>query len=73
MLNKTTNFTIDLEKEEDGRWIAEVHQIPGVICYGENREEAVTKAEALALRAYADQIETGETTSNLASLVFNFA
>ena len=57
---KKTNFTIELEKETDGRWIAEVIELAGVLCYGASREEAQTKAEALALRVVADQLETGE-------------
>jgi predicted RNase H-like HicB family nuclease len=48
------------EREEDGRWIAEVSEIPGVLKYGQSREEAIAQAEALALRVIADRIEHGE-------------
>jgi predicted RNase H-like HicB family nuclease len=54
------NFHIEVEREEDGRWIAEVPEIPGVLSYGATAEEAMGKAEALALRALAERIETGD-------------
>ena len=73
MFRKSTNFTIDLERETDGRWIAEVHEIPGVMCYGESRVEALAKVEALALRAIADQLEAGEKSANLTSVAFSLA
>jgi predicted RNase H-like HicB family nuclease len=53
-------FSIECEREEDGRWIAELLQLPGVLAYGASREAAIAKAEALALRVIADQIEHGE-------------
>ncbi|BCX82589.1 hypothetical protein MIT9_P2175 [Methylomarinovum caldicuralii] len=53
-------FRIELEQEQDGRWIAEVPELPGVMVYGKNRREAIAKAEALALRVLADRIEHGE-------------
>ena len=51
---------IEIEREDDGRWIAEIHDLPGVMCYGRSREEAVAKAKALALRVLADRLEHGE-------------
>lgn len=54
------NFTLDCEQEEDGRWIAEVLDLPGVLVYGANRDEAILKAEALALRVIAERLETQE-------------
>lgn len=65
------NFTIEIEPENDGRWIAEVVDIPGVLVYGETREEAVNKVKALALRAIADLLEHGELNSQLINLIFN--
>jgi predicted RNase H-like HicB family nuclease len=56
------NLTFETERETDGRWIAEVPELPGVMAYGATRQEAIGKAEALALRALAEQIEHGETT-----------
>ena len=50
-------FQIELDREEDGRWIAEVASLPGVMTYGKTMPEAVAKAKALALRVLADQIE----------------
>jgi predicted RNase H-like HicB family nuclease len=54
------NFHIECEQEEDGRWIAEVPEIPGVMTYGTTAQEAMGKAETLALRALAERIETGD-------------
>ena len=54
------NLSIECEQETDGRWIAEVIQIPGAMAYGTTREEAMAGAEVVALRAIADRIEHGE-------------
>ena len=51
------NFSIECEEEVDGRWIAEVPQLPGVLCYGKTADDAMAKAEVLALRAMADRLE----------------
>ncbi|OGW59951.1 MAG: hypothetical protein A2V83_07525 [Nitrospirae bacterium RBG_16_64_22] len=59
---------IEIEREEDGRWIAEVPDLPGVMVYGQTREEAISKVEALALRVIADRIEHGETIPELDDL-----
>lgn len=53
-------FTIETEQESDGRWLAEVIEIPGVMQYGATREDAIRQAEALALRVMAERIESGE-------------
>lgn len=55
------NFNIEYEQEEDGRWLAEAPELPGVLAYGKTPEEAMGKAEALALRVLADRIEAGES------------
>ena len=55
-----SDFTVELEQEEDGRWIGEVVDLPGVLAYGSSREDAVARAKALAFRALADRIEHGE-------------
>ena len=52
---------IEAEREEDGRWIAEVPDLPGIMVYGVTQGEAVSKAEALALRVIADRLDHGET------------
>jgi len=59
---------IELEQETDGRWIAEVPALPGVLAYGDTREQAVANVEVLALRALADRLENGEEIPSLAAL-----
>jgi len=56
---------IETEQEEDGRWIAEVLDLPGVMVYAENKEKAILKVKALALRVIADRIEHGEEIPEL--------
>ena len=60
------NYTIECEQEVDGRWLAEVIELPGVLTYGANKNEAIVKAETLALRVIAEPLEQGEAnpTSN---------
>lgn len=65
-----THFTVEVEQENDGRWIADVEELPGVLCYGDKREDALAKAEALALRVVADRLEAGEA-SEVASIAFS--
>lgn len=55
------NSRIECEKEVDGRWIAEVPQLPGVLCYGKTAEGAVLNAEALTLHAIAERLEQSES------------
>jgi predicted RNase H-like HicB family nuclease len=54
-------FEIECECEEDGRWLAEVPQLPGVLAYGSSADEAMAKAEILALRVLAEKLEHGES------------
>jgi predicted RNase H-like HicB family nuclease len=54
-------FTLECEREDDGRWIAEVPQLPGVLAYGTSADEAMAKAEVLALRVLAERLEHGES------------
>ena len=54
------NLSIENEREEDGRWLAEVPELPGVLAYGSTADEAMAKVEVLALRVIADRIEHGE-------------
>ncbi len=58
---------IELEREEDGRWLAEVPALSGVMCYGKTREDAVARVQALALRVLADRLEHGETRPTCSS------
>jgi len=53
-------YTIETEREVDGRWIAEISDLPGALAYGETEEDAMTKVEALALRVLAERLETHE-------------
>jgi predicted RNase H-like HicB family nuclease len=63
-------LTIEIELEEDGRWIGEVPELPGVIAYGATEDEARKKVAALALRVIADRIEHGESAPIEASDLF---
>ncbi len=53
-------FKVEVDREDDGRWIAEVAELPGVLVYGTSAEQAQAKAQALALRVLADRLENGE-------------
>ncbi len=61
-------MNIEIEREEDGQWIAEVPDLPGVMVYGQSQEEAISKVKALALRVLADRIEHGEEIPELHDL-----
>lgn len=50
-------FNVEVERETDGRWIAEIPEVPGALAYGETEEQAINKAYAIALRAVADDVE----------------
>jgi len=54
------NLQIEVEREDDGRWIAEVSGLPGVPAYGQTNEQAIARVKALALRVIADRVENGE-------------
>jgi predicted RNase H-like HicB family nuclease len=59
-------FTIETEQEDDGRWIAEVLELPGALVYGPTRDAAVSRAQALALRVWAERLEHGEASPDWA-------
>ncbi len=63
-------FKVEIEKEEDGRWIAEVLELPGVMAYGVSPAEARARVQALALRVVADRLEHGEAGSELVDISF---
>lgn len=68
------NLAIELEQEEDGRWIAEIDDLDGVLVYGATREEAIKNVKTLALRVIADRLENGESLpQQVESLVFQAA
>jgi len=53
-------FTIEVEQEDDGRWLAEISELAGALVYGQTRAEAIARVQALALRVLADRLEHGE-------------
>lgn len=63
-----STFTIQHEQEEDGRWIAEVPELPGVLAYGATADEAMAKAEVLALRVLAERLEQNEAKAQPISI-----
>ncbi len=63
------NLTITYEQEEDGRWLAEVKELPGTLGYGKDPENAIAHVQALALRVVADQFEHGQPIS---SVIFSY-
>lgn len=64
-------FKIEIEREADGRWIAEIPQLPGVMAYGRNPAEAREHAKALALHVLAEHLETGERLPEPAFVAIN--
>jgi len=67
------NFTIELEQEVGGRWVAEVPELRGALVYGQTRQEAIARGQALALRVLAEQLEQNEASSDLLHVTFNAA
>jgi predicted RNase H-like HicB family nuclease len=63
-------FTIEHEREDDGRWLAEVPELPGVLAYGATADEAMAKAEVLALRVLAERLESNEVGPQPISIGF---
>ncbi len=59
---------IEVEQEDDGRWLAEVSDIPGVLAYGQTREEAIERVQALTLRVLADRLDHGEPVPQMSSV-----
>lgn len=66
-------FQIEIEQESDGRWLAEVDGLPGVVSYGITRTDAVAKVQALALRVLAERLEHGEAVPEFLSVSFQAA
>ncbi len=66
-------LTVEIAREDDGRWIAEVPDLLGVLAYGASRDEAMARVEALALRVLADRLEHGEAGPDLVSVTFRAA
>jgi predicted RNase H-like HicB family nuclease len=66
-------FTIEIDREADGRWLAEVPALPGAMSYGRTREEAVALVQALALRTIAERLEHGEAPAEFLTVSFKAA
>jgi predicted RNase H-like HicB family nuclease len=66
-------FKVEVEREDDGRWIAEVLELPGVLAYGGTPDEARARVQALALRVVAEQLEHGEANPDLLNISFQAA
>jgi predicted RNase H-like HicB family nuclease len=66
-------FKVEIEQEDDGRWLAEVVELPGVLAYGETEQAALSRVQALALRVIAERLEHGEAGPDLLSISFNAA
>ena len=73
MLQPHLTLRIEVEREEDGRWIAEVPELPGVMVYGSSPADARVKVQALALRVLADRLENGEGALERLDIRFNAA
>jgi predicted RNase H-like HicB family nuclease len=70
---QSPRLALEIEREEDGRWLAEVPVVPGALAYGSTREEAAAKAEALALRVLAERLEHGEPAPEINGLFVSAA
>ena len=66
-------FNVETEQEEDGRWLAEVVELPGVLAYGPSQDAAVSRVQALAPRVVAERLEHGEAGPELLSISFTAA
>jgi predicted RNase H-like HicB family nuclease len=61
-------LTIEVEREEDGRWLAEVPDLPGVLTYGQTRQEAIERVQVLSLRVLADRLDHGEPVPEMSGV-----
>jgi predicted RNase H-like HicB family nuclease len=64
------SFTVEIDRETDGRWIAEIPDLPGVMVYGATLDQALARVKALALRVIADRLEHGEALPELSDISF---
>ena len=72
-MNTNAIFTIETEKEVDGRWIGDVLEIPGAMAYGSTQNQAIAKAQAIALRVIAERLEHGEAGPEFVNVSFQAA
>lgn len=73
VLPMSVSLPIELECEDDGRWVAEVPDLPGTLCYGASRDQAIARVQALALRVLAERLEHGEAPAELLDVSFRAA
>jgi predicted RNase H-like HicB family nuclease len=66
-------FTVEIEREEDGRWLAEVPDLSGALAYGQSRDEAIARVQALALRVIAERLEHREAPAEFLNVTFRAA
>ncbi len=64
-------YTVEIDREDDGRWLAEVPVLAGVVAYGADRDEAVARVQALALRVIAEQLEHREAPAESLQISFH--
>jgi predicted RNase H-like HicB family nuclease len=69
----SVTFQIELDREDDGRWLAEIPDLPGVLCYGTTQDEAIARVQALALRVLAERLEHREAPAELLDVSFRAA
>ena len=61
-------LSVEVEQEDDGRWLAEVPEMPGVLAYGQTRQEAIDRVQALSLRVLADRLDHGEPVPQMSTV-----
>ena len=66
--NLKVPLSIEIEQEDDGRWLAEVRELPGVLTYGQTREEAIDRVRVLSLRVLADRLDHGEAIPEMSGV-----
>lgn len=64
-------YVVEFDREADGRWIADIPELPGVLAYGTTREDALARCQALALRVLADRVEHGEAAPDMLEAMFS--
>lgn len=67
-LSKVSSFAVEFDREDDGRWIAEIPKLPGVLAYGKTKRDALRHVYAIALRTLADAVESGSTPAVISQL-----
>jgi predicted RNase H-like HicB family nuclease len=66
-------FLIEMDRDDDGRWLAEVPALAGAMCYGSDRDDAIARVQSLALRVIAERLEHREASAEFLDLTFQIA